>query len=92
MLNILKQIYRGTTTLPFVGEHPGTIIIIFLVVVMLFLAIKTLFWFGLIGIIPFLAVYFYGAYERAKLSDRLSSKDKELKKDENTDYDDDNPF
>lgn len=71
----LKQMQRGCTTLPHVGEHPGTA---YLFIFILMGAIGGLSggWVGgLIGSALMAGsvgpIYLYGAYGRAQLSDEI---------------------
>jgi hypothetical protein len=77
-MNTLRQVIRGCGYLPHVGEHPGTIPLVVLTV-MITAAVGV---FGPIGIAAgFIisvafngALYLRGAYERAELSDSIEKR------------------
>ncbi len=75
-MKIFRQIYRGCTTLPYVGEHPGTQMVIFFLAICGFFVLK-MGLIALVGMIPVFIAYFYGAYDRANYSDRLIQKEKQ---------------
>jgi len=75
-MKYIRQIIRGCGTLPYVGEHPGTLFFI------MYIALGGLAGRdgGISGFIVGCAIvavvlgpmYLYGAYSRAELSDKLS--------------------
>lgn len=71
MKRIVKQIARGCNTLPGVGSHPGT----FIMFILIGLATAAA---GVLGFIVGAAVYgpmyLYGAYCRAELSDKMTTR------------------
>lgn len=73
---VLKDVIRGTGTLPYVGEHLGLPLVIFCAVFALlsivtngFLASVTLILLGLL--VATLVAFAYGSYMRALFSDAL---------------------
>lgn len=66
-VRIIKLTLRGCRALPFVGPHPGTAALILLCLLGLLAG-------GIVGAIAVLGifgpVYLYGAYDRAKLSEK----------------------
>lgn len=73
-----KQIVRGMGTLPHVGEHPGTRLLLYWIAAgALAGGIKG----GFVGILGGAAImimglgplYLWGAYDRARISDRISN-------------------
>jgi hypothetical protein len=75
-MKALRQIIRGCTTLPHVGEHPGTGIVL-----MLILSGGAAGWRnGLPGVLVgagimaagMIPIYLCGAHSRAELSDRIA--------------------
>jgi hypothetical protein len=76
---MLKSVIRGCGTLPYVGEHPGTGMVIGLTLITgLAGASKgglAGFFFGAgLALVIYGPMYFYGAYDRARISDRISSR------------------
>lgn len=77
-MRVLRQIYRGCTDLPHVGEHPGTLwLCMFLLMGGLAGGKGGLA--GFLGGTAFMAlfmlpIYLYGAYDRANYSDQLEEK------------------
>lgn len=72
----VKQAIRGTGYLPHVGAHPGTEIVILLILLTAFVSAAHAGVLGFIAGFFFSAViygpiYLIGAYDRARLSDRL---------------------
>lgn len=79
MRRIIRQCIRGCTTLPHVGEHPGTGMVLFLIGIGCMIGHQGGQWFGamvcgLLFAAMFLPMYLYGAYSRAQLSDGLESR------------------
>lgn len=73
----LKQMLRGCTTLPHVGEHPGTACL-FIFILLGALAGRDGGLAGCLGGAAFMTVfigpiYLYGAYGRAQVSDEIES-------------------
>lgn len=75
-MKAVKQIIRGCGTLPGVGAHPGTGMFLFFIGLgavegsrngLAGVVMGAGFMFVFIG-----AIYFWGAYERAKISDRMT--------------------
>jgi threonine/homoserine efflux transporter RhtA len=77
MLKIIKQIKRGCGTLPYYGEHPGTMVCILLILVGAVAGAQDGLKPALVGMLItavfVLPMYFMGAYYRAKDSDELVS-------------------
>lgn len=74
---MIRSIIRGCGTLPHVGEHPGTAWLIVFILMGALAGAGRGSWRGAVGgaiimAIFLLPVYFYGAYERARLSDEIS--------------------
>lgn len=72
---MIRQIIRGCGDLPYVGPHPGTFILAALLLAGALAGAKGGYW-GMLGGLAFMGVfmvpiYLYGAYDRAKLSDKL---------------------
>lgn len=77
---MIRQIIRGCRTLPHVGEHPGTWCVFMFVLIGALAGAERGGWRGALGgaivmALFILPIYFYGAYDRAKISDRISAKD-----------------
>ena len=67
-MRVLRQIRRGCGTLPFVGAHPGTAML--LVFVALGAVAGT--WLGVVVmLLIFGPIYLWGAYSRAEDADRI---------------------
>jgi len=74
-MKLLRQTLRGCTSLPHVGEHPGTLIMFIFILMGGFAGAKGGFW-GFLGGASFMALfivpcYLVGAYSRAQYSDQL---------------------
>lgn len=72
-MRIIKQIIRGCGTLPHVGEHPGSGLVLMLLLAGACAGYKgewlgALFGAGVMAAV-FVPMYFYGAYCRAQDSD-----------------------
>lgn len=83
-MHMLKQIIRGCTDLPYVGNHPGVGPLV-LFVIMGGLAGAKGGIFGAIGgvtlmIVFMLPLFLYGAYDRANESDQMVKRAKLLEK------------
>jgi hypothetical protein len=79
---MFKQIVRGCTDLPYVGEHPGVSTLI-MFIIMGGLAGAKGGLFGVIGgvslmLVFVLPIFLYGAYDRANESDLLVKRAKQL--------------
>lgn len=76
-MTVLRQIIRGCGTLPHVGEHPGTVLVVFIVVLGVVAGGRGGWLGALLGGVLMLGVfgpmYLWGAYDRANISDRMSS-------------------
>lgn len=73
---MIRQIIRGCGTLPHVGEHPGTVMLVGFIICGA-LAAAHRGWNGALGGALIMAIglgpfYLWGAYDRAQLSDELS--------------------
>jgi hypothetical protein len=80
MKRIIIQCFRGMGYLPHLGEHPGTIAMIILIIMGFFTGIgRGNILFGVVGalimIICLGPFYLYGAYDRAQLSDKIEKKE-----------------
>lgn len=76
MIKIFKQTIRGIGTLPHVGEHPGTGMVIFLILITGLAGAQKGGWFGFMvasafALIVYGPMYLWGAYDRAQTSDRI---------------------
>lgn len=76
MLRMIKQVWRGCGYLPHVGEHPGLLVAVFLIIAGFLAGLKRgTFIGGLVGMaIMFVCVgipFLYGAYMRAEDNDRI---------------------
>lgn len=73
---MIRQIIRGCGNLPHVGNHPGTAWVLFFMLMGALAGAEHGSWRGAIGGAVFMALgiaplYLWGAYDRAKLSDRI---------------------
>ena len=80
---MLRDIIRGCGDLPFVGEHPGTMIL-FVFILLGALAGRAGGLYGMLGgagimALVFLPIYLWGAYDRAKFSDKLVAEESQRK-------------
>lgn len=78
-MKAFRQMARGCTDLPHVGEHPGTMMLLCFVVLGA-LAGRDGGLPGVLGGAAIMAIgigpfYLWGAYDRANLSDRLEAED-----------------
>lgn len=81
MMKKLKMALRGTRRLPHVGEHPGTPLMMIMIAIGFLIGLskgslsEAMFTasFMAIWIVP---LYLYGGYDRARISDRISSAQK----------------
>jgi len=75
--HIYNQCKRGCCDLPGVGEHPGTPMLVFMVILGGIAGGTNGLVGALIGSAAFLTIfapiYLWGAYERAELSDKLDT-------------------
>lgn len=72
----IKQAIRGTGRLPHVGAHPGTEMIVMILLMTAFVGAAHAGVLGFIagilfGMVIYGPIYLIGAYDRARLSDRL---------------------
>lgn len=79
--SVLRHCWRGTGTLPVVGEHPGDFALwLFLVSGFIAGTVRHDFLGGLFGLIVsalvFGPLYLWGAYERSLLSERIMENSK----------------
>lgn len=79
MLKILKQCYRGTKNLPGVGEHPGTIPLIFWIAMVLLTTLdkplNVILVANFTNLFFILPIYLFGCYDRAVTSDNYMKKE-----------------
>lgn len=82
MISIIKRVVvqtaRGCMTLPHVGEHPGSLLMVMFLLMAGLAGVKNGGTVGFIGGACIMALgmgpfYLYGAYSRAELSDQLES-------------------
>lgn len=83
--NFVTHIWRGCGYLPGVGDHPGTGMVIMFILLSAAACATSRpgglfgFFVGLIAMSALmLPIYFYGAYDRSKISDRMVAKDPTL--------------
>lgn len=78
MMRVIRQIYRGCGTLPHVGEHPGTVFLLMFIIMGAFAGVRGGIWGVLVGAVAMFVfigpLYFWGAYDRAQLSDKLEGR------------------
>ncbi len=79
-MTALRQIIRGCGTLPHVGEHPGTLYVVALIGAGAYAGatrsgsvLGALVGAAIVGVV-ILPMYLYGAYERARISDRMEAR------------------
>jgi hypothetical protein len=75
---IVSAIVAGCGAMPHVGAHPGTGIVLFLIVITGAAGAQAGSWAGFVGglglaVAIYGPLYLYGAYERTRLSERLSA-------------------
>jgi hypothetical protein len=77
MIKIIRQILRGCGNLPCAGEHPGTTMLLGLIIIGLVAGSKNGFWGVVVGgavmAIGIGPIYLFGAYDRANLSDHVGT-------------------
>lgn len=77
-MKVIQQIIRGCGNLPHVGEHPGTLTLIFFVFLGCMAGAGKDEWgFAIGGAIMaafMVPIYLFGAYERAEESDRIANR------------------
>lgn len=81
-MKLFKQMYRGCTTLPHVGDHPGTLVFLMYSFSTGLLCIENngvigFFKGSIIMMILLGPFYLIGAYQRAEYSDELTRKKNE---------------
>lgn len=82
-MKVFHQIIRGCGTLPHVGEHPGTAILLIFLGLGAVAGLQGGAW-GVLGGCALMAlvmvpIYLYGAYDRANLSDTLRTREQAKK-------------
>lgn len=77
-MSVLQHIVRGCKTLPYCGEHPGTVWLFFFIFAGVLGGFRGGFWAGLIGggamLFCFGPLYLWGAYSRSREEEKFSQK------------------
>jgi prepilin signal peptidase PulO-like enzyme (type II secretory pathway) len=77
-MKAIRHIIRGCGTLPHVGEHPGTVLIVAFIVIGAMAGAKggwqgALFGAGVMAVV-FVPMYLYGAYSRSVESEQYETR------------------